>query len=243
MGPLETCIQAKFFKKLGGRITNEAVSDISNLDASGKVAPNGSKMHELNISNQFWHSDASYDRHPFRYSMLSAVQVPEWGGETEFADLRAAYDALDTRRKALIADRIATFFAMNNRLWLGIQDSPEQLAAYPPVRWPMVRTHAASGRKVIWCDTKVTQVSGMSVYEGRALAHDLIEHSTQREFVYSHGWRPGDLVLWDNRSVLHRGRPFDITQPREMRRVSTIDDTESTPVKNPDRFAMGRQAA
>ena len=101
------------------------------------------------------------------------------------------------------------------------------MSAYPPVRWPMIRTHPGSGRKVLWVDNKVNEISGMSIPEGRALAHELIEHIGQPERVYSHGWTAGDVVMWDNRSVLHRGRRFDLAERREMRRVSTKDDSSS----------------
>ena len=119
------------------------------------------------------------------------------------------------------------FFSHNTRQWLGIDDSPADLAAYPPVRWPLVRTHPVSRRKTLWLDSKVREISGMSVPEGRALAHELLEHIGQRERVHTHRWTPGDVVMWDNRSVLHRGRRFDLTERREMRRVSTIDDAAS----------------
>ena len=159
--------------------------------------------------------------------MLAAVTAVSWGGQTEYADLRAAYDALDERTKELIADRSATFYSHYIRQQLGIEDSEEVLAVYPPVRWPMIRTHPESGRTVLWVDTKVTEISGLSIPEGRALAHDLIEHIAQPERVYSHTWTANDVVMWDNRSVLHRGRRFDMTERREMRRVSTVDDSSS----------------
>ena len=122
---------------------------------------------------------------------------------------------------------VATFYSHHTRDWLGMNDSAPDRAAYPPVRWPMVRTHPGSRRKLLWVDNKVTEISGMSVPEGRALAHELLEHIGQREHVYSHAWRPGDVVMWDNRSVLHRGRRFDLGERREMRRVSTVDDSAS----------------
>src|SRR5690606_32011117 len=148
-----------------------------------------------------------------------------WGGATEYADLRAAYDSLDDRTRELISDRTATFYSHFTRQWLGIDDGPPELRTYPPVRWPMVRTHPTTGRKVIWCDSKVCEISGMSIPEGRALAHELVEHIGQREHVYRHEWRADDVVFWDNRSVLHRGRRFDLSERREMRRVSIVDDS------------------
>jgi alpha-ketoglutarate-dependent 2,4-dichlorophenoxyacetate dioxygenase len=226
-GPLETGLQTKISHRSQARLGHAAVSDISNVNADGNVADRSHRMAMLNVGNQFWHSDASYEHHPYRYSVLAAVTAVSWGGQTEYADLRDAYDTLDERTKKLIADKNATFYSHNTRQQLGIEDSEEVLAVYPPVRWPMIRTHPGSGRKVLWVDSKVTEISGMSVPEGRALAHDLIEHIAQRERVYSHTWTANDVVMWDNRSVLHRGRRFDMTERREMRRVSTVDDSSS----------------
>ena len=226
-GPLDTGLQTKINNKVQVRFSNAAITDISNVDESGHVVKRDDKMTLLNVGNMFWHSDASYEHHPYRYSILAAQSAVSWGGATEFADLRDAYDSLDARTKALIADKVATFYSHNTRDWLGINDSVEDRSAYPPVRWPMVRTHPGSKRKVLWVDSKVTEVSGLSVPEGKALIHELIEHIGQRERVYSHSWTPGDVIMWDNRSVLHRGRRFDFTERREMRRVSTVDDSAS----------------
>ncbi len=226
-GPLDTGLQTKLMNKTATRLGHDAVTDISNVADDGQVADRLHKMALMNVGNAFWHSDSSYEHHPFRYSILAAVTAASWGGETQFADLRAAFDALDERTKALIADKNATFFSHNTRQLLGIEDDEASLSAYPPVRWPMVRTHPGSGRKVLWVDSKVTEISGMSIPEGRALAHELLEHISQRERVYSHRWTPNDVIMWDNRSVLHRGRRFDLTERREMRRVSTKDDSSS----------------
>ncbi|KQX23526.1 MULTISPECIES: TauD/TfdA dioxygenase family protein [unclassified Sphingomonas] len=227
-GPLDVGLQEKLMKKVQDRYASAAISDISNVDgSSGDVADRKHKQAIMNVGNRFWHSDSSYDRHPYRYSILTAKTVASKGGATEYADLRAAYDALDEDTKALIADRTATFYSHFTRQWLGIEDRPEDLRVFPPVRWPMVRTHPGSGRKLLWCDSKVCEISGMSIPEGRALAHELIEHIGQRERVYSHYWQPHDVILYDNRSVLHRGRRFDMTERREMRRVATVDSSEA----------------
>lgn len=226
-GPLDTGLQTKLMNKTATRLNNDAVTDISNVDACGDVAARTHKMTLLNVGNAFWHTDSSYEHRPFRYSILAAVTAVSWGGHTQFADLRDAYDSLDERTKNLIEDRSAVFYSHNTRIQLGIEDSQDEYRAYPPVRWPLVRTHPGSGRKLLWIDSKVTEISGMSVPEGRALAHELLEHIGQRERVYSHEWSPGDVVMWDNRSVLHRGRRFDLSERREMRRVSTKDDSSS----------------
>jgi alpha-ketoglutarate-dependent 2,4-dichlorophenoxyacetate dioxygenase len=222
-GPLDRGLQQKLLHKIQTRIGNDAISDVSNLDASGKIGARDDTQVIMTVGNRFWHTDSSYDTHPFRYSILNAVTAASWGGQTEFADLRAAYDDLDQRTKDLISDKIAVFYSHFTRQRMGIEDTKDALSAYPPVRWPMVRTHAGSGRKVVWCCSKVCEIEGMTVPEGRALAHDLIEHIGQREHVYSHAWRAGDVVFYDNRAVLHRGRTFDLSERREMRRVATVD--------------------
>jgi|HubBroStandDraft_6_1064221.scaffolds.fasta_scaffold109928_2 alpha-ketoglutarate-dependent 2,4-dichlorophenoxyacetate dioxygenase len=226
-GPVDRSLQRQMLNRVQDRLQDEAISDISNLDVTGGVAAPSHKQSVMNVGNRFWHTDSAYADRPFRYSVLAAQQAVSWGGQTEYADLRAAYDALDARTRALIEGRTATFYSHLVRQWLGIEDGPQELSTYPPVRWPLVRTHPGSGRKLLWCDTKVCEISGMSLPEGRALAQELVEHITQRDRVYAHGWRPNDLVIYDNRAVLHRGRRFDLSEPREMRRVSTLDDETS----------------
>ena len=220
-GPLNTGLQTKIMNTVQSRLNNSAVTDISNVDVSGKVADRKHKQTMMNVGNMFWHTDAAYEHHPFRYSILAAQSAVSWGGHTQFADLRQAYDTLDERTKQLISDKVATFYSHHTRDFLGMNDIAQHRSAYPPVRWPMVRTHPGSNRKVLWVDNKVMEISGMSVPEGRALAHELIEHIGQRERVYSHAWRANDVVMWDNRSVLHRGSA--IRSERAARDAPGID--------------------
>ena len=225
-GPLDTKLQKSVLNKFQNRLKHAALSDISNVDAqTNEVPARASSQTMMNVGNSYWHSDSSYEHYPWRYSILASQMAVSWGGATEFADLRAAYDALDERTRELISDKVATFYANFTRLQLGIIDPPEILQAYPPVQWPMVRTHPGSGRKVLWVDNKVCEISGMSVPEGRLLAHELLEHIGQREHVYSHFWKADDVIIYDNRSVLHRGRRFDLNERREMRRVG-VKETE-----------------
>jgi alpha-ketoglutarate-dependent 2,4-dichlorophenoxyacetate dioxygenase len=232
-GEVDTTLQTKLMHRIQNRLGLDTVTDISNVDAEGKVANAEHWQTITTIGNRFWHSDGSYKDRPIRYSILNAVTAVGYGGETQYADLRAAYDSLDEITKALIADKVAVFWSHNTRNQLKIQDSADERAAFPKVRWPMVRSHPASGRKVLWCDGKVWAIEGMSLPEGRALAHELIEHIGRREHVYSHKWRPGDLVMADNRSTVHRGRRFDHTERREMRRVETNDDARSLGYSEP----------
>jgi alpha-ketoglutarate-dependent 2,4-dichlorophenoxyacetate dioxygenase len=197
--------------------------DISNVDASGAVYGREHRKIVSTVANQFWHSDSSFQRPAARYSMLHAVVCPEKGGETEYCDLRAAYDALPQDLKDEIANLKCEHYALHSRIALGETYTEAEKNALPPVEWPLVRVHPGSGRKVLWVGIHATHIKGMSLAEGRMLLADLLEHATQREFVYRHSWRPGDLVIWDNRCTLHRGRRFDLSARRELRRTTTED--------------------
>ncbi|MGE5639065.1 MAG: TauD/TfdA dioxygenase family protein [Clostridia bacterium] len=212
-------------KAYGGgkhRLAHPALLDISNVAADGEVAGRASSKAISNLANQLWHSDSSFQKPAAKYSMLSAVVVPEKGGETEFCDLRAAYDSLPEETKKEIESLSSEHWAFYTRTWLGDAYSEAQLKTLPPVEWPLVRQHP-SGRKVLWVGAHATRIVGWTLAEGRILLADLLEHATQREFVYRHRWRPGDLVMWDNRCTLHRGRRFDLEARRELRRT-TIED-------------------
>lgn len=223
LGPLEYGPQ-KALDLIQTRLQEAALSDISNVDASGNVAARTHDQAVMNIGNMMWHSDGSYQSYPFRYSILSCQVPAKWGGQTEFADLRAAYDALDDNLKDIVKHKTGEFFALHGRDQLGVDSIPAMRDLFPPVRWPLVRMHPATGRKLLWVGTPLREIDGMTVYEGRMLAHALLEHATRRERVYSHSWTAGDLIIWDNRSVLHRGRWFDLAERREMRRAGTTDD-------------------
>lgn len=206
------------------RLKHDEMIDISNLDSDGKVVGRDHQKIINNIANQLWHSDSSFQAPSARYSMLSAQSVAGRGGDTEFTDLRAAYDALDDYTKAEIADLVAEHYALHSRLLLGDDGwTQEQRDALPRVEWPIVRTHAGSGRKLLFVGAHCSRIVGRTVAEGRMLLQDLLEHATQPAFVYKHKWRVNDLVIWDNRATLHRGRRFDLTQRREMRRSTTLD--------------------
>ncbi len=220
-GPLD--LGLKKARKNPDRHARDEIIDISNVSPEGGVYDRGHAKIVSNLANQLWHSDSSFQKPAAKYSMLSAVVVPARGGETEFADLRAAYDALTPEQKSQVQGLEAEHYAWHSRLWLGDTVSEEQKAKFPPVRWPLVRTHAGSGRKVLFVGVHCTQVPGMTLAEGRVLLADLLEHATQRELVYRHLWQPGDLVMWDNRCTIHRGRRFDLAARRELRRVTNED--------------------
>jgi alpha-ketoglutarate-dependent 2,4-dichlorophenoxyacetate dioxygenase len=213
--------------KAKGRLDYPELIDISNVARDGSIAPSGDKRIAGALANQLWHSDSSFQYVPGKYSMLSAVVVPErtvlGGGETEYADMRAAYDALPDEMKDLIQPLVAEHYALYSRMWLGDEDwTPQQKAGMPPVRWRVVRTQPY-GRKSLFIGSHANRIVGWPVPEGRMFLLDLLEHATQRQFVYRHEWQVGDLVIWDNRATLHRGRPYDMRLRRELRRTTTRD--------------------
>ena len=226
LGPLDLGLRK--LKRNPHRFKHEELIDISNVNPDGQVAPRDHAKIVGNIANQLWHSDSSFQRPRARYSMLQAITLTSWGGETEFADLRAAYDGLPDRLRRDAEGRSAEHYALHSRAMLGDdQYSDAQKNAIPPVEWPLVDTHVGSGRKLLFVGIHCRRVSGMTLPEGRMLIMDLLEHATQPKFVYRHVWRVGDLVIWDNRATLHRGRRFDVTERRELRRTTT-EDVDST---------------
>ena len=221
-GPLD--LGLKKVKKQADRLQYAELADISNVGADGRPVDRNHRKIVSNIANQLWHSDSSFQKPAARYSMLSAVVIPSWGGETEFADMRAAYDALTQELKEEIAPMEAEHYALHSRFLLGDDDyTEEQRNAIPPAAWPLVRTHAGSGRAHLFVGVHARGILGMTIAEGRMLLADLQEHATQPRFVYRHHWRVGDLVMWDNRCTLHRGRRYDLAEPRELRRSTTED--------------------
>ncbi|MDB5750967.1 MAG: TauD/TfdA family dioxygenase [Ramlibacter sp.] len=224
LGPLDMGLR----KLKGGphRFEYAELADISNVKVDGDVADRQHAKIVGNVANQLWHSDSSFQKPRAKYSMLSAVTVPGFGGETEFADLRMAYDALPAWRKRQIEKLQAVHYALHSRFLLGdTQYTQEQRAAIAPASWPLVQTDPRTGRKILFVGIHACEVEGMTVAEGRMLLLDLMEHATQREFVHQHHWQVGDLVMWDNTATVHRGRWFDFAERRELRRATTEEVT------------------
>ena len=221
-GPLDLGLKKVF--RAPNRLRHEESIDISNVGLDGKVLARDSKKMFSNLANQLWHSDSSFQQPPAKYSLLSAQVVPPHGGDTEFADMRAAYDALPDDMKRRIDGLVSEHWALHSRILLGDTDyTEEEKSIIPPVEWPLVRRHPGSGRRSLFIGVHARRILGMSLPEGRMLLLDLLEHATQPAFVYRHRWRVGDLVMWDNRCVLHRGRHFDPAVRRELRRSTTED--------------------
>ncbi len=206
------------------RLGNEALGDISNLDESGEIMKSDNRKRMYGLGNRLWHTDASFQDPPGRYSMLSAKVVPPVDADTEFADMRAAYDALSGEEKARLEGLRVHHSIAYSRQTLGFEFSENEQEALKGAVHPLVRTIPRSGRRSLYLASHASRIIDWPVPEGRLLLRELIEHATQPRFVYRHQWRVGDLVIWDNRATMHRARPFDDARyRRELRRVTTLD--------------------
>jgi alpha-ketoglutarate-dependent 2,4-dichlorophenoxyacetate dioxygenase len=206
------------------RFGNEALGDISNLDENGEIMRSDNRRRMYGLGNRLWHTDASFQDPPGRYSMLSAKVVPPVPADTEYADMRAAYDALPEEEKARLEGLRAHHSIAHSRQTLGFEFSENEQEALKGAVHPLVRTIPRSKRRSLYLASHASRIVEWPVPEGRLLLRDLIEHATQPAFVYRHQWRVGDLVIWDNRATMHRARPFDDARyRRELRRVTTLD--------------------
>jgi len=223
-GPLEHTAGGNVTKAADRRLDAQ-MADVSNLGADHKPLARDDRRRLFNLGNQLWHSDSSFRAVPAKYSLLSARTVVSKGGNTEFADMRAAYDALDDATKAEIADLVCEHSLIYSRGTLGFTElSEEEKTMFTPVRQRLVRVHPVTGRKSLYLSSHIGTIVGWPMPEARALIRDLTEHATQARFTYAHRWRQYDLVMWDNRTTMHRVRRFDETQVRDMRRTTVAGD-------------------
>jgi len=200
-------------------------ADVSNLDKEHHVFARDDRRRLFGLGNRLWHSDSSFKVVPAKYSLLHARSVPSRGGNTEFADMRAAYEALDDETKKEIEDLICEHSQIFSRQQLGFTDfTDEERERFAPVRQRLVRTHPSTGRRSLYLASHAGGIVGWPVPEARAFLRDLVEHATRREFVYAHRWHVNDLVMWDNRATMHRARPFPAHEPRDMRRTTLVGD-------------------
>ncbi|HET6194914.1 MAG TPA: TauD/TfdA family dioxygenase [Acetobacteraceae bacterium] len=214
------------------RLAIPQIGDISNLDANNKVRRLDDRRRLDSLGNRLWHTDASYMPVPVVLGMLHAVALPPpspfGNGETEFADMRAAYDALPEATREAIDGLVVQHDVFWSRGQIGVTEFPPgEREQYPPSPQRLVRLHPGSKRRTLYLSAHASHVIGWPVADGRLLLWDLTAHATRQEFVYSHSWRVGDVVIWDNRCTMHRGRPHDENQPRDLRRATTLD-TAST---------------
>jgi alpha-ketoglutarate-dependent 2,4-dichlorophenoxyacetate dioxygenase len=209
------------------RLGNEALADISNLGKDGEIMQADDRRRQYGLGNRLWHTDASFRDPAGRYSMLHARVVPPVPADTEFADMRAAWDSLPAETKALIEGLRTHHSIAHSRQILGFEFSGSEQDQLKGAIHPLVRTIPRSGRRSLYLASHQSRVIDWPLAEGRLLLRDLTEHATQRENVYRHEWRVGDLVIWDNRATMHRARPFDDRKyRRELRRVTTLDIAE-----------------
>jgi alpha-ketoglutarate-dependent 2,4-dichlorophenoxyacetate dioxygenase len=219
-GPIEDARGGNVTKPQDKRLVT-GMNDVSNLGKDGKPLARDSRQRLFNIGNMLWHSDSSFRPIPAKYSLLSARVVNKKGGNTEFAHMGAAYEALDDDTKREIEDLVCEHSLMYSRGSLGFLDyTDEEKAMFKPVRQRLVRTHPVTGRKSLYLSSHAGAILGMPMPEARMLLNDLKEHATQPRFVYVHKWTLYDLVIWDNRQTMHRVRRYDDSQPRDMRRTT-----------------------
>lgn len=222
LGPLETTIHQ--IRPGASLRLDPHIADVSNLDEKAQVLAMDDRRRMNGLGNRLWHTDSSFKATPAKYSLLSARSIPGAGGETQFADLRAAYDALAPERKQALQHLVAEHCIMWSRATIGFTDySQAERDALPPVLQRLVRFHPGSKRKTLYLASHAQAIHGMPTPEARLLLLDLMEHATQREFIYTHTWRLGDLVIWDDRCTMHRARPYDLSVPRDMHRTTVAD--------------------
>jgi alpha-ketoglutarate-dependent 2,4-dichlorophenoxyacetate dioxygenase len=224
-GEIELAVNSNITKP-GERRLSVELADISNLDRDNQIFQRDDRRRMFNLGNQLWHSDSAFRAVPAKYSLLSARAIPKTGGNTEFADMRAAYDALDDATKAEIEDLVCEHSLIYSRSLLGFSDwDEEERKAFAPVRQRLVRTHPVTGRKSLFLASHAGAIVGWPMPEARAFLRDLNEHATQRQFVHAHQWRQHDLVIWDNRQTMHRARRYRETEEvRDMRRTTIAGD-------------------
>ena len=205
----------------GRRLESPHMNDISNLDLENQVLARDSRRRLFSLGNRLWHSDSSFKEVPAKFSLLSARIIPSAGGNTEFADMRAAYDTLDDELKAECEDLVCEHSQLYSRGVLGFTEfTDDERERLKPVLQRLVRRHPSTGRKSLYLASHAGAIIGWPVPEARQFLRDLTEHATQRKFVYSHEWKQYDLVVWDNRATMHRARPFPAEQVRDMHRTT-----------------------
>jgi alpha-ketoglutarate-dependent 2,4-dichlorophenoxyacetate dioxygenase len=220
----------------GGNITKadefrlkQGMVDVSNLDKDGRPLARDDRRRMFNLGNRLWHSDSSFRAIPAKYSLLSGRIVSQDGGDTEFADMRVAYDTLDEATRKICDGLVCEHSLLYSRGSMGFNDlSEDERKLFKPVRQTLVRTHPVTGRRSLYLSSHAGAIVGWQMPEARDFLRDLVEHATQRPYVYVHKWRQHDLVIWDNRQTMHRVRRFDESVPRDMRRTTVAGDEPTT---------------
>ena len=216
------------------RFGNEALTDVSNVGGDGELLEAGNRRRLYSLANRLWHTDASFQDPRGRYSMLAALVVPPVAADTEFADMRTAYDTLSAEMRARLDGLRVHHSIAHSRQTLGFDFSEEESGRLKGAIHPLVLENPCNGRRSLYLASHASRILDRPVPDGRLLLRDLMEHATGSRFVYRHAWRTGDFVIWDNRATMHRARPFDDTvHRREMRRVTTLDTGDPARVAQP----------
>jgi len=224
-GELEGYATAGHIRKKEESRLGSGMADFSNLDKSGNIMSDQDRVWFFKLGDRLWHSDSSFRPIPAKYSLLSGRVIPSWGANTEFADMRTAYDALDDRTKREVEDLVCEHSLAFSREAIGFTElTPEERDAFHPVRQRLVCTHPVTGRKSLFLSAHAGTVLGWTIPEARMFLRDLTEFATQESFVYAHAWRVNDLVIWDNRTTMHRARRFDRNEVRDVRRTTLGGD-------------------
>ena len=204
------------------------IADVSNLDSRGEILAPGHRLRLFQLGNQLWHTDSAFKHVPAKASLLYQRSIAQTGGQTEFADLRAAWDALPEAMKRRIEGLVVEHAIAHSRAKLGFAMTENEQRALPPVRQVLVRHHPASGRASLYLAAHAGRIVGMAEAAGKALLAELMEFATQRQFVHTHRWRTNDVVMWDNRCTMHRGRPFDDQRWKRDAQRATVEDVANT---------------
>ena len=225
LGPLQKLKMLTMIGKSKPRLAYQTMIDVGNLDETGNLLDETDRRRVYHMGNLLWHTDASFDDNRAVYSMLSAHVVPPVGADTEFADMRAAYDALPEAKKAELDGLVAEHSIWYSRMLGGLTDvTEEEKATRPPARHPLVHVHPVSGRTPLYLASHASHIVGWPEAKGRALLDELTTFATRPRFVYRHKWHVGDLVMWDNLATMHRATPFEDTRyKRDMRRVTVLE--------------------
>lgn len=230
-GPLEETV-GSMLKIHRSRFGEPRLAEVSNLAPDGSIRAADDRWRLMQRANEMWHTDSSFKPRPGKYSILCAHECPQSGGDTEFADLRAAYDRLDEKTRAEVAELRAVHSTAYSRRLMGYAEfGREAEAAFPPVLQPLVRRHPCSGRMSLYLASHASDVAGWPRERGRALLDQLTAGATAPDLVYRHHWQVGDLVMWDNRCTMHRGLPYnDCAERRDLRRTVVIDEDILAPL-------------
>tara|TARA_B100000029_G_C17568170_1_gene955722 strand:- start:400 stop:1275 length:876 start_codon:yes stop_codon:yes gene_type:complete len=224
LGEIEHAIGTSLREDKDARLPS-TFADVSNLDRDERPFDINDRRRLFAIGNRLWHSDSSFKVIPAKYSILHAISIPSRGGNTEFAHMPSAYDALDEETKGEIDDLICEHSQIFSRQQVGFTElTKEEIERFEPVRQRLIRRHPKTGRKSLYLSSHAGRIDGLSVPDAKLLLLDLVNHATQKKFVYIHKWQMGDLVIWDNRQTMHRVRPFPVNEPRDMRRTTIVGD-------------------